>query len=710
MSLLDEKKSKVPYIINPYDSSSLSTVMTEKYNNSIESKKQIQYIKNYLKHIETETILIENDYIDKAYLEDYSEYYVRCFFPYERSCKRIHFFRKLEDNKQLTSDQFDCLLMGNNSDLTEESLQKAYLGFVVVKPLPETIIGRTCLITYNQDGDSTSRKYIKKNFDVGLFGLNLKVTSLPFQEQDRVVSACATSALWSMLYAIKPSNSIHVKSPSQITEIATQHAPLNKKAFPASGLTPEMMGHVLLNEHLEAYHFDLYDVFKKDESECVQLLKENVYAYIKNSVPLIFGVDVYEYKDATPTFIGRHAITICGYTFDKEAPSQNDIFGLVPSSICNILVHDDQIGPYARLSFSNLDYEIDGKKHTIALKVAVDGETNDDKNRFYVPNNLIIGLYHKIRIPYSIVREGVKELHAILANLINKLQLMLTDDVKDVVFNVTHWDIYLTTINKAKKELFNASSIEKVHKRQILTTHHPKYIWVATAHNSNDKLIELWFDATDIPQGDLVIAVIKHSSSVGKIFDEFITIEKMRKFKIRRTSLTYKIAYKLQSEKTDSELEQISLNQKYGVCRPPSAYKPHEFDAENDLKEFGNIQEFIIDGTYVIEDKIKYIWTVNHGGKFLFAPEIKDENAKCLGHPNLTGGEESRISGELFFCHIKNTWIVNSKSGRYSKFAQFTEKQLENVITNFVTHIVTPVVANTVVSFQEHCEFQENHT
>lgn len=48
---------------------------------------------HYFDHIGAKTIIVENDYIDRDFLEDYSGYYARCFHDYQRSCTRLHFFK-----------------------------------------------------------------------------------------------------------------------------------------------------------------------------------------------------------------------------------------------------------------------------------------------------------------------------------------------------------------------------------------------------------------------------------------------------------------------------------------------------------------------------------------------------------------------------------------------------------------------------------------
>jgi len=76
-----------------------------------------------------------------------------------------------------------------------KQLDSNYLGFMVLKPLPQTIVGRTCFKTYPDDGNRRHFPTLHK-YSSNLFGLPLTVNSLAYQEQDKVVAACATSALW----------------------------------------------------------------------------------------------------------------------------------------------------------------------------------------------------------------------------------------------------------------------------------------------------------------------------------------------------------------------------------------------------------------------------------------------------------------------------------------------------------------------------------
>ncbi|MEA2061896.1 MAG: hypothetical protein U9P10_15645 [Thermodesulfobacteriota bacterium] len=50
------------------------------------------YFEEYFNELDAQTIVVERNYIERDYLEDYSGYYVRCFKKHRRRCVRLHFF------------------------------------------------------------------------------------------------------------------------------------------------------------------------------------------------------------------------------------------------------------------------------------------------------------------------------------------------------------------------------------------------------------------------------------------------------------------------------------------------------------------------------------------------------------------------------------------------------------------------------------------
>lgn len=95
-------------------------------------KAQISYLDQYLlvNGTPAQTIVVENEYIDRHYLEDYAEYYARCFPDHPKLCSRLHFFAY--DFKE---HEFMESLANPSSPLIQE-LHKNYIGFVVIRPMP----------------------------------------------------------------------------------------------------------------------------------------------------------------------------------------------------------------------------------------------------------------------------------------------------------------------------------------------------------------------------------------------------------------------------------------------------------------------------------------------------------------------------------------------------------------------------------------------
>ena len=89
------------------------------------------------------TIVVEHEYVDRDYLDDYVSYYSRSFVAYARTCTRLHFF-----TSSFNEGDFSSWVERGISVRQKAALQRNYLGFVVIKPLPETVFGRTCLRTY----------------------------------------------------------------------------------------------------------------------------------------------------------------------------------------------------------------------------------------------------------------------------------------------------------------------------------------------------------------------------------------------------------------------------------------------------------------------------------------------------------------------------------------------------------------------------------
>ena len=102
------------------------------------------------------------------------------------------------------------------------SLRSSYLGYVVVRPQPSVPIGRTVL---RPEGASpaTMNAWVQSRYGAHVMGMSLKVEGLAFQQQDRAVGACATTAVWTALQQTCKRESDRPPTPSAITQGAWTH-------------------------------------------------------------------------------------------------------------------------------------------------------------------------------------------------------------------------------------------------------------------------------------------------------------------------------------------------------------------------------------------------------------------------------------------------------------------------------------------------------
>jgi hypothetical protein len=427
--------------------------------------------RGYLERIGVKTIVVEPKYVDRDYLEDYSGYYVRCFASYDRHCVRFHFF-----TCEFNEDDFTAILAGTASSAAQGSLQDSYAGFLVARPLPRAIVGRTCLATYAREGRRLFPGLI--SVDVSLFGIQLQVQSVPFQEQDQVTSACATSALWSAFYVSARKFGHAIPSPVEITKGATTVMPIRSRSLPnTDGLTVEQMAHAVRQVGLEPLYL---------RPTTPDMLRAIVHAYSSASIPVLLIFALFRQDlDGSWAVVGHHAATVTGYSL-PEGPSPD---GWVSQSIDKLYVHDDQVGPFARMELTPPScppgpavylHTSWGFQPGTAVCARIDG--------------VLIPTHHKIRLPYSFILEVVRPLASSLEQLGREVPTFAN------FFGDLTWDIHLSDVRSVKAEAIR-TGIPGPERAALLTQSMPKHLWRAVATRNGQIEIELLFDATDIASG-----------------------------------------------------------------------------------------------------------------------------------------------------------------------------------------------------------------
>ena len=417
-----------------------------------------------------------------------------------------------------------------------KKLYDSYRGFSVIKPIPLTIFGRTCLSPYPENpldvddkkyGKGTRHYTTKREYSVHLFGIEFKVHSVAFQEQDTQMFVCATTALWVAFQCTSKLFDHTIPTPYDITLLASGRK--TPKVY--EGLSDEEIVNVISEVGLHSLSI---------APKTVSHTKAILYAYMRCKIPIILGVSIYDIeKDdekEDPFFVDcpAHAITALGYDIinkdcpefilsqeDKEKTDHHYPLKLKSSCIEEIYVHDDGIGAFARLPF---DEEIEDEEDTTRVVKKVDfkdlpwvefNEKYAGRNRTtrFRLTKIIIPLYHKIRIRFEKIFDLIR-LFDLYALQFNKG----TDYI---------WDVYLTTTCEFKEKLRKKniySELSENIRLQILTTNLPKYIWVSDAFYNGKLQFSLYFDATDMENGDFFLFSL-HSN--GIIFGSIATcIEK----------------------------------------------------------------------------------------------------------------------------------------------------------------------------------------
>jgi hypothetical protein len=458
----------------------------------VQQHQQAIYLKKYVEFIGAKTMVVEPKYVDKDYLADFASFYVSCFEPYDRFCKRIHFFSSEFDDGFLRK-----VILGSSSAVDMEELRTSYLGFVVARPLPQAIIGRTLLATYPSDNGRRNYKAIMAS-RVRLFGIDLPIKSLAFQEQDTAVAACATVSIWSALQRTADIYGTRAPQPPEITRFATQSL-LFSRAVPSSGLHLEQMLFAIREAGLDP------ELYEPRSGNVLRPVASLIYGYCRAGLPVILVGELLG--------MGGHAVTIAGYSLrptlvtQRELPSRigssqadavpiPEPLALIGRRIDELYAHDDAIGPFSRLRIERPDpTAFDCKQlHWKTRFISDDWNKLKEQTVPFVPIGFIIPIYPKIRLRYDDVLTWIARVNA----------LMITCSSGDPAS--VEWDIHLSDTNTYKSELVTLA-LEEERKFGLRISSQPRFIWRATFTRSGLRIAEFLLDATSFAKAFPVFAV-----------------------------------------------------------------------------------------------------------------------------------------------------------------------------------------------------------
>src|SRR5687768_5554985 len=131
-------------------------------------------------------VIIEPNYFDRDYLSEFVAFYSTSAAGYLNICQRLHFF-----SAQVSRPDFSRALGGDPDSV--RSITEAYLGHVVLRPIPGAPLGKTVLRTYpDEDGIDKGTPRVTapaRSYEEHVAGLTLRVSGLAWQQQDSAVGS-----------------------------------------------------------------------------------------------------------------------------------------------------------------------------------------------------------------------------------------------------------------------------------------------------------------------------------------------------------------------------------------------------------------------------------------------------------------------------------------------------------------------------------------
>jgi hypothetical protein len=323
----------------PFSKANLVSACTHRLRDesSCDRKPHLDYFGDHLESLGCQTIVVEDEYVDRDYLDDFAAYYALCFVEYDRFCRRLHFFATTFDAAAFSE------FIASGAGVAPDALRSSYLGFVVLKPLPDAFVGRTCLLPNPPPTPQLSYPMMR-DYRAHLAGLELGVRSLAFQEQDTVLAACATTALWTALHKASELFGTRMPTPAEITNHVENRALQRGRTLPSHGLTVHQMCQAIKNAGLDV---------ELREGSRIKDVRGLIYGYGQFGLPTILGLDLR--KTSAVESIGYHAVTVCGY--GSGAKGVDD--ALSSDCINALYIHDDQCGPFAKVDLVSCQPEWD---------------------------------------------------------------------------------------------------------------------------------------------------------------------------------------------------------------------------------------------------------------------------------------------------------------------------------------------------------------
>ena len=458
------------------------------------ARRQLRYVEAYARDLGCETVVLEDRYTDRDYIEDHSVFYSKSLYPYQNHCKRIHFFnlpendlrnrvRALQQSALSAVDSQSLAPLENDSNQFSE---QHYLGFAVIRPLAGCPVGRTVLRCFPKASPDGHLRYFNCvcNCEVHFMGLTLRVAGLAFQQQDLGVSACATTALWTSLQRARQLESAAAATPAQITTLASQYALPFGRAMPSEGLS---LGQMCIAVQSLGFSPSL---FKADSFESTLYVLHTCVASGVSPVLIIAE---------TPDH--RHAVAVAGMALRRDPPfaSTTDKIEHESERLLAVYIHDDRYGPYLKATIRK------PKAGPLQLSIRLRNTSNgSEEYQDWTLTHILIPTHPKIRVSYNDAKAGLQ--------LTGQVQL-----IRERIGSggsCLHWEYRIVRSHRYLEFLLqktkNPALVEELFSSVCLS----RYVGVVGIVASDVDRFDALLDTTGTPRNLNCLALVQHSAGL----------------------------------------------------------------------------------------------------------------------------------------------------------------------------------------------------
>ena len=381
-------------------------------------RRQSRYLLSYLGKLGAKTFILEPNYFDLDYLDEFSSFYSSSSRGYPNICRRVHFFADARVGRAL----FMRALAGKNSasatdrttpagaDVPEPNadgaasaaltiLQESYLGFSVLKPIRHPF-GRTVLAWYPDQTPEQARVTTPaRNYECHLAGLKLTVKGLAWQQQDSAVASCATVGVWSILHSSAIDHRHAIPTTAQITLAANAAVKIGKNAFPSTGLQVEELLEAIKHQNLNPIKID-GDLQPKHNGRRFfsrEKFASACSAFIRSGYPVLLLGD---YDLNQPS---GHAVCAVGFRDAIQPPQTSKPLSLMDENIPYIYLHDDNYGPNIRFNITLVPLLADGSDANICQLVSAAPSSVKSTSTLaqpieFTPRMLVVATHQELRL------------------------------------------------------------------------------------------------------------------------------------------------------------------------------------------------------------------------------------------------------------------------------------------------------------------------